>query len=299
MSNRNTRKQYFNRIYKEYQVNGWDFDKLIGRYKPQTVVDNPQAYEVFKNRVYKDRKFRKEREKIEQEYKEIQVRSKQKGYEIRQKQYEKIDKMKIERAEKKGIINKNNVFLNKKQVKQLKNIYTEHKELYKVFKEKLVKDYGFNTDDIALLEGEILQSNKGNTFQLPINVKGFKSFENLLNSFTLQGNVDNLINIYKKDIKSLENNKMTINDRIEGKDFIELFEQLHEDKVISDGELTDLENMIKHTRFTTKEAIRNHFGKLTNLIESDPKTGVKIRNYYSTIKNWINLFDKADYTVRR
>lgn len=299
MSNRNTRKQYFNRIYKEYQVNGWDFDKLIGRYKPQTVVDNPQAYEVFKNRVYKDRKFRKEREKIEQEYKEIQARSKQKGYEIRQKQYEKIDKMKIERAEKKGIINKNNVFLNKKQVKQLKNIYTEHKELYKVFKEKLVKDYGFNTDDIALLEGEILQSNKGNTFQLPINVKGFKSFENLLNSFTLQGNVDNLINIYKKDIKSLENNKMTINDRIEGKDFIELFEQLHEDKVISDGELTDLENMIKHTRFTTKEAIRNHFGKLTNLIESDPKTGVKIRNYYSTIKNWINLFDKADYTVRR
>lgn len=299
MSNRNTRKQYFNRVYKEYQVNGWDFDKLIGRYKPQTVVDNPQAYEVFKNRVYKDRKFRKEREKIEQEYKEIQARSKQKGYEIRQKQYEKIDKMKIERAEKKGIINKNNVFLNKKQVKQLKNIYTEHKELYKVFKEKLVKDYGFNTDDIALLEGEILQSNKGNTFQLPINVKGFKSFENLLNSFTLQGNVDNLINIYKKDIKSLENNKMTINDRIEGKDFIELFEQLHEDKVISDGELTDLENMIKHTRFTTKEAIRNHFGKLTNLIESDPKTGVKIRNYYSTIKNWINLFDKADYTVRR
>lgn len=299
MSNRNTRKQYFNRIYKEYQVNGWDFDKLIGRYKPQTVVDNPQAYEVFKNRVYKDRKFRKEREKIEQEYKEIQARSKQKGYEIRQKQYEKIDKMKIERAEKKGIINKNNVFLNKKQVKQLKNIYTEHKELYKVFKEKLVKDYGFNTDDIALLEGEILQSNKGNTFQLPINVKGFKSFENLLNSFTLHGNVDNLINIYKKDIKSLENNKMTINDRIEGKDFIELFEQLHEDKVISDGELTDLENMIKHTRFTTKEAIRNHFGKLTNLIESDPKTGVKIRNYYSTIKNWINLFDKADYTVRR
>ena len=299
MSNRNTRKQYFNRIYKEYQVNGWDFDKLIGRYKPQTVVDNPQAYEVFKNRVYKDRKFRKEREKIEQEYKEIQARSKQKGYEIRQKQYEKIDKMKIERAEKKGIINKNNVFLNKKQVKQLKNIYTEHKELYKVFKEKLVKDYGFNTDDIALLEGEILQSNKGNTFQLPINVKGFKSFENLLNSFTLQGNVDNLINIYKKDIKSLENNKMTINDRIEGKDFIELFEQLHEDKVISDGELTDLENMIKHTRFTTKEATRNHFGKLTNLIESDPKTGVKIRNYYSTIKNWINLFDKADYTVRR
>ena len=122
MSNRNTRKQYFNRIYKEYQVNGWDFDKLIGRYKPQTVVDNPQAYEVFKNRVYKDRKFRKEREKIEQEYKEIQARSKQKGYEIRQKQYEKIDKMKIERAEKKGIINKNNVFLNKKQVKQLKNI---------------------------------------------------------------------------------------------------------------------------------------------------------------------------------
>lgn len=299
MSNRNTRKQYFNRIYKEYQVNGWDFDKLIGRYKPQTVVDNPQAYEVFKNRVYKDRKFRKEREKIEQEYKEIQARSKQKGYEIRQKQYEEIDKMKIERAEKKGIINKNNVFLNKKQVKQLKNIYTEHKELYKVFKEKLVEDYGFNTDDIALLEGEILQSNKGNTFQLPINVKGFKSFENLLNSFTLQGNVDNLINIYKKDIKSLENNKMTINDRIEGKDFIELFEQLHEDKVISDGELTDLENMIKHTRFTTKEAIRNHFGKLTNLIESDPKTGVKIRNYYSTIKNWINLFDKADYTVRR
>ena len=299
MSNRNTRKQYFNRIYKEYQVNGWDFDKLIGRYKPQTVVDNPQAYEVFKNRVYKDRKFRKEREKIEQEYKEIQARSKQKGYEIRQKQYEKIDKMKIERAEKKGIINKNNVFLNKKQVNQLKNIYTEHKELYKVFKEKLVKDYGFNTDDIALLEGEILQSNKGNTFQLPINVKGFKSFENLLNSFTLQGNVDNLINIYKKDIKSLENNKMAINDRIEGKDFIELFEQLHEDKVISDGELTDLENMIKHTRFTTKEAIRNHFGKLTNLIESDPKTGVKIRNYYSTIKNWINLFDKADYTVRR
>ena len=92
---------------------------------------------------------------------------------------------------------------------------------------------------------------------------------------------------------------MTINDRIEGKDFITLFEQLHEDRVISEGELIDLTNMIKHTRFTTKEAIRNHFGKLTNLIESDPKTGVKIKNYYSTLKNWINLFDKADYTVRK
>ncbi|AZF89485.1 hypothetical protein CPD7_17 [Clostridium phage CPD7] len=299
MSNRNTRKSYYNRVYQEYQVNGWDFDKLVGRYKPDTIINNPNAYEVFKNRVIKDRKFRREREKIEQEYKEIQTKSKQKGYEIRQKQYEKIDKMKIQNAEKKGVINRNNVFLNKKQVKQLKNIYTEHKELYKVFKEKLVEDYGFNSDDIALLEGEILQSNKGNTFQLPINVKGFKSFENLINSFTLQGNVDNLIKIYKKDIESLENNRMTINDRIEGKDFITLFEQLHEDRVISEGELIDLMNMIKHTRFTTKEAIRNHFGKLTNLIESDPKTGVKIKNYYSTLKNWINLFDKADYTVRK
>lgn len=299
MSNRNTRKNYYNRVYQEYQVNGWDFDKLVGRYKPDTIINNPNAYEVFKNRVIKDRKFRREREKIEQEYKEIQAKSKQKGYEIRQKQYEKIDKMKIQNAEKKGVINRNNVFLNKKQVKQLKNIYTEHKELYKVFKEKLVEDYGFNSDDIALLEGEILQSNKGNTFQLPINVKGFKSFENLINSFTLQGNVDNLIKIYKKDIESLENNRMTINDRIEGKDFITLFEQLHEDRVISEGELIDLTNMIKHTRFTTKEAIRNHFGKLTNLIESDPKTGVKIKNYYSTLKNWINLFDKADYTVRK
>lgn len=299
MSNRNTRKSYYNRVYQEYQVNGWDFDKLVGRYKPDTIINNPNAYEVFKNRVIKDRKFRREREKIEQEYKEIQAKSKQKGYEIRQKQYEKIDKMKIQNAEKKGVINRNNVFLNKKQVKQLKNIYTEHKELYKVFKEKLVEDYGFNSDDIALLEGEILQSNKGNTFQLPINVKGFKSFENLINSFTLQGNVDNLIKIYKKDIESLENNRMTINDRIEGKDFITLFEQLHEDRVISEGELIDLMNMIKHTRFTTKEAIRNHFGKLTNLIESDPKTGVKIKNYYSTLKNWINLFDKADYTVRK
>ena len=292
MSNRNTRKSYYNRVYQEYQVNGWDFDKLVGRYKPDTIINNPNAYEVFKNRVIKDRKFRREREKIEQEYKEIQAKSKQKGYEIRQKQYEKIDKMKIQNAEKKGVINRNNV-------KQLKNIYTEHKELYKVFKEKLVEDYGFNSDDIALLEGEILQSNKGNTFQLPINVKGFKSFENLINSFTLQGNVDNLIKIYKKDIESLENNRMTINDRIEGKDFITLFEQLHEDRVISEGELIDLTNMIKHTRFTTKEAIRNHFGKLTNLIESDPKTGVKIKNYYSTLKNWINLFDKADYTVRK
>lgn len=299
MSNRNTRKSYYNRVYQEYQVNGWDFDKLVGRYKPDTIINNPNAYEVFKNRVIKDRKFRREREKIEQEYKEIQAKSKQKGYEIRQKQYEKIDKMKIQKAEKKGVINRNNVFLNKKQVKQLKNIYTEHKELYKVFKEKLVEDYGFNSDDIALLEGEILQSNKGNTFQLPINVKGFKSFENLINSFTLQGNVDNLIKIYKKDIESLENNRMTINDRIEGKDFITLFEQLHADRVISEGELIDLTNMIKHTRFTTKEAIRNHFGKLTNLIESDPKTGVKIKNYYSTLKNWINLFDKADYTVRK
>lgn len=299
MSNRNTRKSYYNRVYQEYQVNGWDFDKLVGRYKPDTIINNPNAYEVFKNRVIKDRKFRREREKIEQEYKEIQAKSKQKGYEIRQKQYEEIDKMKIQNAEKKGVINRNNVFLNKKQVKQLKNIYTEHKELYKVFKEKLVEDYGFNSDDIALLEGEILQSNKGNTFQLPINVKGFKSFENLINSFTLQGNVDNLIKIYKKDIESLENNRMTINDRIEGKDFITLFEQLHEDRVISEGELIDLTNMIKHTRFTSKEAIRNHFGKLTNLIESDPKTGVKIKNYYSTLKNWINLFDKADYTVRK
>lgn len=299
MSNKNTRKKYYDRVYQEYQVNNWDFNKLVGRYKPDTIINNPNAYEVFKNRVIKDRKFRREREKIEQEYKEIQEKSKKKGYEIRQKQYEEIDKKKIQTAEKKGFINKNNVFLSKKQVKQLKNIYSEHKDLYKVFREKLIKDYGFNSDDIALLEGEILQSNKGNTFQLPINVKGFKSFENLLNSFTLQGNVDNLINIYKKDVKSLESNKMTINDRIEGKDFIELFNELHEDRVISEGELTDLINLIEHTRFTTKEAIRNHFGKLTNLIESDPQTGVKIRNYYATLKNWINLFDKADYTVRK
>lgn len=299
MSNRNTRKQYYNRVYQEYQVNGWDFDKLIGRYKPDTIINNANAYEVFKNRVLKDRRFRKEREKIEEEYKQIQEKSKKQGYEIRQKQYEEIDRKKMINAEKKGFINKNNVFLNKKQVKQLKTIYTDHKDLYKIFKNKLIKDYGFNEDDLALLEGEILQSNKGNTFQLPINVKGFESFENLLNSFTLQGNVDNLIKIYKKDVKSLEENKMTINDRIEGKDFIKLFEELHEDRVITEGELTDLINMIEHTRFTTKEAIRNHFGKLTSLIESDPKTGVKIKNYYATIKNWINLFDKADYTVRR
>lgn len=299
MSNRNTRKQYYNRVYQEYQVNGWDFDKLVGRYKPDTIINNPNAYEVFKNRVIKDRKFRKERAKIEEEYKQIQEKSKKQGYEIRQKQYEEIDRKKMINAEKKGFINKNNVFLNKKQVKQLKNIYMEHKDLYKVFKEKLIEDYGFNQDDLALLEGEILQSNKGNTFQLPINIKGFENFENLLNSFTLQGNVDNLIKIYKKDVKSLEENKMTINDRIEGKDFIELFEQLHEDRVITEGELIDLKNMIAHTRFTTKEAIRNHFGKLTNLIESDPQTGVKIRNYYATLKNWIVLFDKADYTVRR
>lgn len=299
MSNRNTRKQYYNRVYQEYQVNGWDFDKLVGRYKPDTIINNPNAYEVFKNRVIKDRKFRRERAKIEEEYKQIQEKSKKKGYEIRQKQYEDIDRKKMINAEKKGFINKNNVFLDKKQVKQLKNIYMEHKDLYKVFKEKLIEDYGFNKDDLALLEGEILQSNKGNTFQLPINIKGFESFENLLNSFTLQGNVDNLIKIYKKDVKSLEENKMTINDRIEGKDFIELFEQLHEDRVITEGELIDLKNMIAHTRFTTKEAIRNHFGKLTNLIESDPQTGVKIRNYYATLKNWIVLFDKADYTVRR
>ena len=292
MSNRNTRKQYYNRVYQEYQVNGWDFDKLVGRYKPDTIINNPNAYEVFKNRVIKDRKFRKERAKIEEEYKQIQEKSKKQGYEIRQKQYEEIDRKKMINAEKKGFINKNNVFLNKKQVKQLK-------DLYKVFKEKLIEDYGFNQDDLALLEGEILQSNKGNTFQLPINIKGFENFENLLNSFTLQGNVDNLIKIYKKDVKSLEENKMTINDRIEGKDFIELFEQLHEDRVITEGELIDLKNMIAHTRFTTKEAIRNHFGKLTNLIESDPQTGVKIRNYYATLKNWIVLFDKADYTVRR
>lgn len=299
MSNKNTRKQYYNRIYQEYQVNGWNFDKLIGRYKPDTIINSEHAYEVFKNRVFKDRKFRREREKIEAEYKKIQEKSKKQGYEIRQKQYEEIDRKKIQKAEKKGFINKNNVFLDKKQVKQLKNIYTEHKDLYKLFKKKLIEDYGFNKDDLALLEGEILQSNKGNTFQLPINVKGFENFENLLNSFTLQGNVDNLIKIYKKDVKSLEENKMTINDRIEGKDFIELFQELNEDRVISDAELTDLVNMINHTRFTTKEAIRNHFGKLTNLIESDPQTGVKIKNYYATIKNWIVLFDKADYTVRR
>lgn len=299
MSNRNTRKQYYNRVYQEYQVNGWDFDKLVGRYKPDTIINNPNAYEVFKNRVIKDRKFIRERAKIEEEYKQIQEKSKKKGYEIRQKQYEDIDRKKMINAEKKGFINKNNVFLDKKQVKQLKNIYMEHKDLYKVFKEKLIEDYGFNKVDLALLEGEILQSNKGNTFQLPINIKGFENFENLLNSFTLQGNVNNLIKIYKKDVKSLEENKMTINDRIEGKDFIELFEQLHEDRVITEGELIDLKNMIAHTRFTTKEAIRNHFGKLTNLIESDPQTGVKIRNYYATLKNWIVLFDKADYTVRR
>lgn len=299
MSNKSTRKQYYNRVYQEYQVNGWDFDSLVGRYKPDTIINSPKAYEVFKNRVIKDRRFRKERAKIEEEYKQIQEKSKKQGYEIRQKQYEEIDRKKIQNAEKKGFINKNNVFLSKKQVKQLKNIYTEHKDLYKVFKEKLIKDYGFNKDDLALLEGEILQSNKGNTFQLPINIKGFKNFDNLLNSFTLQGNVDNLIKIYRKDIKALEENKMTIADRIEGKDFIELFEQLHDDKVISEAELTDLTNMIQHTRFTTKEAIRNHFGKLTNLIESDPKTGVKIRNYYATLRNWIYLFDKADYIVRK
>ena len=64
MSNKNTRKKYYDRVYQEYQVNNWDFNKLVGRYKPDTIINNPNAYEVFKNRVIKDRKFRREREKI-------------------------------------------------------------------------------------------------------------------------------------------------------------------------------------------------------------------------------------------
>lgn len=297
--NKNYRKKYVEKVYKEFEKKGLDFNKIVGRYKLETIINKNSAYEVFKERVINERKKYNERKRIHSEYLEIQKKSIQRGKEIREKQQRKYDDRLIKKAEKKGVINRQGIKLNTNQVKQLKNIFISHRELYDTFKNKLIKDFGFNNDDIALLEGEILQSDRGNTFQLPINVKGFESFKNLIDSFTLQNNVDNLIKIYKKDIESLETSKLTLQDRIEGKDFEELFEDLLRDKVITVAEYEDLKYMIEHTRFTTKEAIRNHFGKLSNMIDSDPKTGVRIVNYHRTLRNWITLFDKANYIVRR
>lgn len=310
MNKKKARRQYFERVYKEYETTGRDFNKLIGRYKPDTIINSDKAYEVFKNRVIKDRKALKEREKIKKEMEEIN-RKYQPIYEKRIQEKEEIKRSREQVYLYNNILigqtkvslppkeNNNGITFTKIQRIRIKNLFENHRNLYNKLIKELINKYGINQTDISLLEGEIIQSDRGNTFNLPIDVKGFESMTSLIDSFTNQANIDNLLNIYEKDLENMKNGRLSIKGRIEGEDFKELFKDLEEDGLISDIELEMLNKLIEKTKFTTKEAIRNHFGKLTNMIESDPLTGVKIQNYYSTISRWINKFDKANYTVRR
>ena len=301
---------YYNKIFKEFERNNWDLNKVLGRKKLTTYLGSKKGFEELKENVKETRSYYKERNKIHKEYEEIQ-----KKREVKSKEFSKT-KDYIKESQRKAFIqnrgfkgenggnlppkeNDNGITFTKVQRVRIKNLFENHRTLYNKLIKELVNKYGINQTDIALLEGEIIQSDRGNTFNLPLDVKGFESMDSLLNSFTNQANVDNLLNIYEKDLKNMESGELSIKGRIEGEDFKDLFKGLEKDGLITDVELEMLNNLIDKTKFTTKEAIRNHFGKLTNMIESDPTTGVKIQNYYLTLSRWINQFDKANYNVRR
>lgn len=301
---------YYNKIFKEFERNNWDLNKVLGRKKLTTYLGSKKGFEELKENVKETRSYYKERNKIHKEYEEIQ-----KKREVKSKEFSKT-KDYVKESQRKAFIqnrgfkggnggnlppkeNDNGITFTKVQRVRIKNLFENHRTLYNKLIKELVNKYGINQTDIALLEGEIIQSDRGNTFNLPLDVKGFESMDSLLNSFTNQANVDNLLNIYEKDLKNMESGELSIKGRIEGEDFKDLFKGLEKDGLITDVELEMLNNLIDKTKFTTKEGIRNHFGKLTNMIESDPTTGVKIQNYYLTLSRWINQFDKANYNVRR
>lgn len=300
---------YYNKVFKEFERNNWDLNKALGRKKLTTYLGSKKGFEELKENVKDTRKYYKERNKIHKEYEAIQEKQQMKN-----KEFEKTREQVRESRAKSVIFNKgfggpreklppkendNGITFTKVQRVRIKNLFENHRTLYNKLIKELVNKYGINQTDISLLEGEIIQSDRGNTFNLPVDVKGFESMDSLLNSFTNQANVDNLLNIYEKDLKNMESGELSIKGRIEGQDFKEMFKGLQEDGLITDIEEEMLNKLIEKTKFTTKEAIRNHFGKLTNMIESDPVTGVKVRSYYATLSNWINKFDKANYSVRR
>lgn len=301
---------YYNKIFKEFELNNWDLKKALGKKKLTTYLGTKKGFEELKENVRDTRAYYKERKKIHKEYEEIQKKQETKSKEFNKtKEYVKESQRKAYvfnkglRGGNRGTLppaeNENGITFTKVQRVRIKNLFENHRNLYNKLIKELVNKYGINQTDISLLEGEIIQSDRGNTFNLPVDVKGFDSMDSLLNSFTNQANIDNLLNIYEKDLKNMESGELSIKGRIEGQDFKDLFKGLKEDGLLTDVEEELLNKLIDKTRFTTKEAIRNHFGKLTNMIESDPLTGVKVRSYYATLSNWINKFDKANYSVRR
>lgn len=305
--------KYYNKVFKEFERNNWDLNKALGKKKLGTYLGSKKGFETLKENVKEARSYYREREKIHQDYETIKEKQKatNKVFE-KTKEYvkESQKKAKIFNNFNKGLgggpkeklppsTNKNGVTFDKVQRQRIKDLFNNHRKLYKKLVKQLVKEYGFNETDISLLEGEFIQSDKGNSFHLPVDVKGFESMDSLLDSFTNQANVDNLLNIYEKDLKAMEKGELSVKGRIEGQDFKDLFKQLKEDGLLTETEEKMLLDLIKKTKFTTKEAIRNHFGKLANMIESDPLTGVKVRSHYVTISNWIKVFDSANYSVRR
>lgn len=95
--------RYFNKVQKEFQSKGWDFDKAIGRANPYNIIKNKTTFENFKKRVAKERRYNKEREKIHREYQVIkqrfeakrQARKKNTREELKKKGYSKRDINKI------------------------------------------------------------------------------------------------------------------------------------------------------------------------------------------------------------
>lgn len=71
--------KYFNKVQAEFQRNGWDFDKAIGRANPYNIVRNKTMYENFKKRVAKERAYNKQREKVVKEAEKIWTRIRAKG----------------------------------------------------------------------------------------------------------------------------------------------------------------------------------------------------------------------------
>lgn len=86
--------KYFNKVQKEFQQKGWDFDKAIGRANPYNIVKNKTTFENFKKRVAKERAYNKEREQIHKEYEKIWTRIRAKGS-VKKKKQEKTLRQKL------------------------------------------------------------------------------------------------------------------------------------------------------------------------------------------------------------
>lgn len=98
--------RYYNKVQKEFQQNGWDFDKAVGRANPYNIVKNKTTFENFKKRVAKERKYNKEREKVSKEYEKIWTRIRAKGQAKKQKKEKTLRQVLKEKGYSKRSINK-------------------------------------------------------------------------------------------------------------------------------------------------------------------------------------------------